>query len=327
MNQDVKFLPFRPHPSYDDYLRLEKTSIGHEAAEHLRRIGSELGQESLPRYLSAAGWAAAEAAIIAEQHPREWRHSRLAEAKSYWTQAEELQEQINNEGTRPHLLYHSLPFRLRTDQAFLPLFGEMVDESISYGNLEELYVKLLQIGQHAAVRYHLSLQSGDDEARADFVGFLHEHNALLAIARLRSPTLLAVPSSARADNGHFFPEETHDAQLLHLSWGKILTQIPIEVKAAPSRAQRERYKAVLLRGKMHLTTRVSHSPIDTILSHTREYEGCASAEEVADLKEMTLSIDQLVRDYKARRHLARRAIPEQSRPAVLNDSASLPITA
>jgi hypothetical protein len=118
---------------------------------------------------------------------------------------------------------------------------------------------------------------------------------MLAVNRLRSPTLVAMPAIARADSGRFHPQQTHDIELLHLNWGEIGSVTTIESKARPKEKHYQRYEAAIVGGRIHLFTKTGTSPVDTVLLFLKEDKGDISDDERAELEQMTDVIVHLAR--------------------------------
>ena len=256
-------LRFTPHSDYDSYLRIHKILVGKATAHKLETIYENLSREKAPRYLSAAGWAATEAALSQPNAPAKYRNGLLQKADVCWQQA--LQTQLDwNATEKEHLVEHSAPYHYALDLAHLPLIQAMVSGDITKAVRESVAVDVLNIAEANAIQMNLALRSGDRLAVSDHVGVGHECNALLAFHSLKSPSLFAIPSSARADSGHHHPHQTHDLLVVQQKWGTILEMTPAEIKAKTSQNDRRRYKALLVRGKMHLSVEGRHSPEHTL---------------------------------------------------------------
>jgi hypothetical protein len=144
----------------------------------------------------------------------------------------------------------------------------------------------------------------DDASRAGknlgpLIGLGHELNAMMAVDRLLSPTLLAMPALARGDSGHYHPQQTHDIDILHLNWGEIRGVTTLESKARPKERHYSRYEAAIVGGRIHLLTKNGTSPIETAVLFIKEQSGEATPEECEELEDMTDTIVHLARHQLA----------------------------
>lgn len=254
---------FTPHPDYDDYLKIHKVLVGEATAGKLVDIYKNLSKESTPRYLSTAGWAAAEAALSQPYRSASYRNDLLKKAGECWQSALETQLEWNASEKR-HLVEHSAPYHYALDLAHLPLLQAMISGDITKAVRSSVATDVLNIAEANAVQMNLAIRANDQIAVSDHVGVGHECNALLAFHSFDSPSLFAIPSSARADSGHHHPHQTHDLLIVQQQWGTIYEMTPVEIKAKTSQNDRKRYKAMLVRGKMHLSIEGRHSPEHTL---------------------------------------------------------------
>jgi hypothetical protein len=89
-----------------------------------------------------------------------------------------------------------------------------------------------------------------------------------------------LPSSTRAGSGYDYRDQTHDISVIHQRWGKIHRITPIEIKSAASLRDKQRYKALIVRGKMHLSVEGKYDPRETLNAFTAIYEGLSSPDDV-----------------------------------------------
>jgi hypothetical protein len=131
----------------------------------------------------------------------------------------------------------------------------------------------LAIAQLSVVQGDLASRSGDIGGVADHRGFQYECNGLLSLLYLNNPNCIPTPSSARAGSGYDHRDQTHDISVIHQRWGKIHRVTPIEIKSAASLRDRQRYKALIVRGKMHLSVEGRYDPKETLNAFAEVYEG------------------------------------------------------
>lgn len=134
---------------------------------------------------------------------------------------------------------------------YSPLVKSMVVGNVTDTVRHQVFSESALLGKIVADELERYSQAGCvDEVRA-FVGLAHEVNALNTMLYIDDPRYLPMPSSARADSGYYHPEQTHDMVIINQHWGTIKKVIPAEIKGRTSLRDRQRYKALLIRGKMH----------------------------------------------------------------------------
>jgi hypothetical protein len=165
-------------------------------------------------YLSTAGWAAAEAAIVAVDRTQEERLDVLQCAADAWDLAIEYRREQREYQNDEEEYGDVVLSRLQLSRVFIPLLEGMIRGDVTKETRSELYDELLLLAAKNATALQGAQAAGQEAG--GLIGLAHEINAMLAVNRLRSPTLIAMPALARADSGHFHPEQTHDIELLHL---------------------------------------------------------------------------------------------------------------
>jgi hypothetical protein len=284
----------KQHPAYVEYERMHKRLVGPKTADKLFRIHNDLVGAPLDTdYLSTAGWAAAEAAIVAVDRTREERLDVLQCATDAWDLAIEHRREERRFQTEEEEYGDVALSRLQLSRIFIPLMESMIRGDVTKQTRAQLYDQLLVLAAKNAIALQ-GAQATRQEA-GGFIGLAHEVNAMLAVNRLQSPTLIAMPALARADSGHFHPEQTHDIELLHLQWGEIKGVTPMESKARPKTRHYQRYQAAIVGGRIHLFTKKGTSPVDTVLLFLKEDKGELLTEDYEELDGMTDTIVHLAR--------------------------------
>lgn len=289
-----EYLDYLENPSYAAYMQMDKSFAGSDV-NMLMDVGDTLSTESAVEYLSTAGWAHAEAALAADNYPADFRHFLLDEANTSWLMAQHRQQEFNQEDelTGDHFSEQSM--RLRLALAFIPLFHAMIDGDITKQVRAQLYEEILDIAAlNASALQEIMSELGKEKAGPQ-IGLAHELNAILAVNRLMSPTLIAMPSTAKGGNGMYQPADTHDIDLLHLQWGDIMGITTLESKAKPRDRHYGRYNAAIVNGRVHLYVKNGKSPVDTVMLFLKEYDGVLSGPEYRNLEEMTDTIVHLAR--------------------------------
>lgn len=269
---DSNAIVFTPNPSYEEYLKIHKVLVGPSTAKELERISINLSNETVPRYLSAAGWAAAEAALAQPDQNASYRNRLLEQSSDCWTRALEMQLDWNELGLE-YLTEHTAPYRYALDLAHLPILQAIISGDVTPKTRSQVAIDVLNIAEANIIQMHLAKALGNKDALGDHVGLGYECNGLLAFHSLDSSGLFAIPSSARADSGHHHKNQTHDLLIIQQKWGTITDMTPAEIKSTISQRDRHRYKALLVRGKMHLSIQGKHAPEYTLRAFSGLYNG------------------------------------------------------
>ncbi len=272
-------LHFTPNPAYDRYLRIHKVLVGPKGADLLVDIHDSLSQETMPRYLAAAGWAATEAALVQTNKSTDQRLELLRSGVECWTTAIDTQKGFNDKTDQPYLIEPSLPHRMALDVACAPLFAGIVQGDVEKSVCEEVFTDCLNIAESNAVRINLASRDNNIDAVADHLGLGYECNAILSFNRRMRPNWFATPSTVRSDSGYYHPRQTHDVQVINQNWGAIKSVTPVEIKSAASARDRSRFSALIVRGKMHLSVEGKFGPDQTLGALAAAYSGVQTAEQ------------------------------------------------
>lgn len=287
---------FMPNPAYDQYCRMNKVLVGTGGAEQLVDIHDQLSNETLPRYQTAAGWAAAEAGLVDETRSLEERIALLDDAVTCWTSALQMQQKFN--ASAPEcLIDYDYPYRIALDIALSPLLKGIITGAMDTGLTRSVYEDCLSIAQMNIVQMRLHQMNGNEAGYSDHLGLGYECNALLAFNQSLSKSWFAILSMARCDTGYHYKEQSHDLVVLHHRKGKIESALPAEVKASGKVYDRRRYDALLLRGKLHLSVPGKYTPDHTLRALTAVYDGTATKEELASAREVSERVTGMVRRY------------------------------
>lgn len=286
-------LIFKPNQAYDSYLKIHKVLVGNKGGEYLEELGEVLEHEYMPQYLDAAGWAFAESSLARESLSTVSRVNLLIRAESCWRRALEAQESVNK------VIYEDTSqYRLALNLAFAPLMKSIVAGNITASIREKTFCDVLALAQLSSVQRDLARQSGNIEAIGDHIGFGHECNALLTLLYLDDPRYVPLPSPTRSGTGYDYPDQTHDMIVINQHWGKVLKVIPVEIKAKASLSDIKRYKALIVRGKMHLSVTGKYTPEYTLDAFERCYESKGSSEDHAIVDHATTTLCDLLRSYQ-----------------------------
>jgi hypothetical protein len=293
---------YTANPAYEKYLLIHKVLVGNRGAQQLEGIYHALKDEFMPRYLSAAGWAAAESAMVRTDMPVRDRLTLLDGAVETWRTALDHQQWLN--AVEPdERIEHSAPHRIALDIAVAPLLAGIVTGGISKADRKRAFVDCLNIAESNAVYIDLMAKNKNRYGLADHLGFGYECNALLSFNRGLTRTWFAIPSMNRSDTGYRYRHQTHDLLAIHLQGGKLESATPIEIKSKASLRDRQRYDALLVRGKMHLSTEGKHAPKYTLAAIAAVYGGRPTREERNIVDNASERILAMVRDYRAGRKI------------------------
>lgn len=289
---------FKPNNSYEDYLKMHKVLVGKRGAEQLEEIHKNLANETRPRYLSVAGWSAVEAAIAQTDAPTRHRLALLDSGLGCWKKAISYQEQLNDSNI-DYLIEYDLPLRTALDIAILPLLRDMMFGKVRRETSDNVFRDCLKIAQYNAARLNHMKAVGNIEGLGFHVGLGYECNALLAFNRQRSPTWFVMPTLARADTGMHHRKQTHDLLVVHQKWGEVLDLAPIEVKSRASARDRERYEALLVRGKLHMSVPGWYKPDQILQLITDSEEGTINGAGEKIIEGISSNLIGMVRAYYA----------------------------
>lgn len=291
-------LTFSPNPAFNDYLKIHKVLVGPQTAQELILIADSLGKDMLPQYLVAAGSAYCEAALAQEQKDATYRMGLLDNAEEVWARA--LDVQLTHLDSSRSMVECTDPYRTALDLARLPLLRGIIAGDVTQKTRDEVREETLAIAGANNVRTRLAIMEGDHETTASHIGLGHEANFLVAMDSLDSPTFVATSSFARSDSGHFHPHQTHDIMLFQQKWGDIIDIMPVEIKAKASRASRNRYNALLVRGKIHLTYNVGfHDPENVRRAFASYHLGVPNAKEIAVTRDIRTTLLEMIHLYKS----------------------------
>jgi hypothetical protein len=291
-------LNFEPNYYYERYLKMHKVFVGNSGAEQLEDIYQGLRGEEMPRYLTTAGWAAVEASLVQSQKSTEQRQRLLDGAVDCWVRALESQKMMNGSG-EDYLTEYSQPFRTALDIAVSPLFQDMLYGNVRPETITSVFDDCLNIAQVNSVRTNLMRKQNNFEGVADHTGFGYEVNALLAFNRRFSERWFVIPSMVRSDNGYHHREQTHDLLVVNQNWGELKSLTPLEVKSVASGRDLKRYKALVVRGKMHLSVSGKCRPEETLEAISAWREGSATSDESRITDDITETVVNMIRDYHA----------------------------
>lgn len=295
-------------PAYDRYHRMHKVFVGNQGGQELESIYESLRHSALPSHLHTAGWAAVESGMMQTGQSHSTRNLLIEKGIECWLQAirhqRVIQESTEN---KPWLTENTAIYRYAFDICHAPLIQALIAGNVTETIKHKVIGEALAIAQSAQVQMNLAERAGDVDAIGDFIGFGHEANALILLNTITDNRAFAIPSSGRAGTGYYYPRQTHDISLIMQHWGDIRKVLPIEVKASASRADRERYEALLLRGKLHLAIGNTRDPQGTLDPLTRHHQGVATKQDMKIIDYAEKNIINLIRLYKRGDRLGRTA--------------------
>ena len=293
---DPSHLKYLDTPAFHEYISLEKRAILPVDADALLDIGDDLEKEYMPRHLNAAAWAFAEVGLTDDTRSAIERHDLIVRAESLWQTAATRQEALEDSEygdvfNEPDELYRSV----------LPLAYTPLMKSIIVGNVTEQVrrralkdtVALSAVVTEEVTQYR---EAGDVSSANSLVGLAHELNALSMLLYMDDARYVPFPSTARADTGYYHKDQTHDIMIANQHWGAIRRIIPVEVKARPTQRDRRRYKALLVRGKMHLTAS-GVEPSETVRLFENIQQGQSTPKETAAIEKIATELRGMIHLY------------------------------
>lgn len=286
------------NPVYHKYLRMHKVVVGEAGARQLAEIGDALSQEVMPDFLDAAGWAYAEAALASKSQTTVERIEGAAKAESAWLRA--LVNELDLSAIRDDgdVADHDTPHRLAMNLAYLPLIKSIIVGNVTKTTMHQVLKDTAEIAMDSSRQLEAA---GDDEKgiaiRAQHRGLLFEANALMAMLYMDDPRYVPLPSTARADTGYYHRAQTHDISVINQHWGDIRKVVPVEVKSKASLRDRQRYKAMIIRGKMHLVVE-GHDPRPTTEAFHAIANGAATLKQMASIEKLTTHLREMLRQYQ-----------------------------
>lgn len=284
----------------NQYNRLEKHLLAPNEAGELWRYREQLATPDTIFYHQVGGWMLAEAALISTDLDQNERHALLDMAQWDWEAARDhqLQKDSAKEAYRFHLPSSNM-LRLEANLAAAEVFRGIIDGDITETHRQNYSQSLLYLAVKASEGvefYDPDFQIEQPVRRAEnYIGVAHELNALAAINRLGSPTLMAFPALSRADSGLHFPSQTHDIQIFKMRWGEIEDVLGAEVKTTLKDEHFARYEAILLGGSLHLHPNHERNPGVLAELLAKENRLIATPEEHARLNHITNTVIHVIR--------------------------------
>jgi hypothetical protein len=285
------------NPVFEEYLQMPKSIVDDEGAQRLITLGDQLATESMPRFLDAAGWAYAEAGLALSKGTAEHRVQLIKEAERSWHKAIVNELYIGKQHSEIPMQGDDEPHRLALNLAFAPLMKSIVVGNVAKSVLKTTLLDVVAIAADSSKHLDEAVERGDAIARGEHLGFLFEVNALMALLYMSDSRYVPLPSTARADTGYYHPAQTHDISIINQHWGEIRKVIPLEIKAHSSRRDRERYKSLIIRGKMHLSFN-DHNPRTTVEVFNKVIKGTASSKETESIEAMALKLRSMLKLYQ-----------------------------
>lgn len=290
---------FKPNSAYRAYHDMHKVYVGQKSAPKLIDLAENLKKEPLPEAKDSAAWAYAEASLVSADTDTDMRLSWVDEACEIWQETMGIQDAINHSSDRLWMHEDSTTYRYATSIAFRPLIESFIRGNVTEEALERTFNDVLALGQHAGLQRHLAQEAGSIVVAKDLIGYEHEINAMLAILHMNDPRYICLPSSARAGSGLTHAEQTHDIVVINQHWGKLLDAAPVEIKAKPTTRDIRRYKALIVRGKMHLGSPGKYDPKYAREAFAATYEQTHTQEQAQMVSDVEATVKELLQLYRS----------------------------
>lgn len=292
--------------SSSEYHLIHKHLVGPGTVGRLLRHYTELTQAQSVERMYEAGWAAAEAALVADTSLEETdRLGMLQMASDSWQYAQDICHERSIDNDTP---CHDRALRIETSRATLPVFSSMVQETFTTPVRRAYHETLLDIAGRSANLLEHSIENRGAHV-GNYKGLCAEQLGILALSREMTGRLVAMPSLARSDSGTHYPRETHDIQVLSHHRGVRQSITPVEIKFSKSPT---RYNAPVLNARRHLGVSSAYSTVELTRLyekdfHQPEHMTDADHERLGDIK---LAMIGLIRDYR-RKQLSRTSLQHQ----------------
>jgi hypothetical protein len=296
-DRDKNDWSFTPNRAYNAYFRMQKGLASESEGKYLEGIANSLDDEWMPGYLTVAGWAAAEAALVQRNQSTAKRMQLIDQAVSSWERAMISQEQINRDSDHEWLLEDDALYRQALNLAFVPLMKSLVAGNITGAAHEKTFADTLALAQASIVQRSFAQKHKNIDAVWDHSGFIHECNALLTLLYMDDHNYLPLPSPTRTGAGYGRGDQTHDILVIDQHRGDIRNIVPIEMKAAASSDDFERYLALIVQGRVDLVA-PGKSPQHTIDAYAAMYEDRQTAEDRAIVDHVISTMRSLLQAYQ-----------------------------
>lgn len=238
----------------EPYMRIHKRPVGPKTAERLFLHYRELSEFQDSQAMYEAGSAAAEAMLSGTHFDTDTRKELVLAAEECWQFALqlELERAAASAYRRETTPDRTREFRIVTALSRIPILEDLVDRKPTKSSLKKAQLQQLDITEQAVAELE-SARDAQYEGRAGtYLGVCNEMLAIAATDRLLSSRIIAFPSTARADHGYPYPEQTHDIQILGFHGQNIRQVTPLEAKNQLRPRHSMRYEAALLGGQQHL---------------------------------------------------------------------------
>lgn len=285
------------HPSFHEYVRMPKVIVDSGGAQKLIEIADDLAGESMPRFLDAAGWAYAEAGLALSDDSAEHRVQLVCEAERIWHRALVNDLTLGGRYQEQWLSNEDTSHRLALNLAFAPLIKSIIIGNVSEGVYQSVMRDTASIATDSSRVLDEAYARGDTKTSGHHWGFLFEVNGLMTLLNMKDARYVPLPSTARADTGYYYASQTHDISIINQHWGEIRKVIPVEIKSRSTRKDRQRYKALLIRGKMHLSVN-DYDPRSTVRAFQGIVDETASDKEIASIETISNQLRNMLRLYQ-----------------------------
>jgi hypothetical protein len=294
---DPRHTKYLENKDYLQYLKMHKVMVGVSGAQQLESLGDSMAQQYLPRFKDAAAWAYVEAGLMNTDLSTVERVGKVTEAERQWSEALGIEAQIQSSEYSAVFDEPDTQYRLALALAYAPLIKSIIIGNVTDTIRHQAMYDTAQFAELVSNEITRYSEVGDRATTNGFIGLAHELNALLALHYLDDPRYIPLPSTARADTGYFHANQTHDLMIIHQHWGQIRKVVPIEIKSRPSQRDRQRYKALLVRGKMHLTI-AGVDPRKTSQSFAHHVAGTATLEDTVAIERISTDLREMLRLYQ-----------------------------
>jgi len=295
---NTSHLKFLENDTYHRYLKMHKVALGASGYRELEHIGESLEGQYMPRFVDAGAWSFAEIGLFDQTRTRSERFEFVERAESLWQTALNREMQLNRSVQYGSLIdEHDTPHRLAVTLAFAPLMKDLVKGDVTSSVRMDVLRDVVSIAHMTASDMTAAREGGSISEANGYLGLMHEINAYSALLYNDDPRYIPMPATARGDSGYYHREQTHDMSVINQHWGTVKKVLPIEIKASASLRDRKRYRALIIRGKMHLTPD-GVDPRKTNDAFNRYVDGTANLKDTLIVERLSHDVRDMLRLYQ-----------------------------
>lgn len=239
----MQTLPRFTDDGRESYMLIHKRPVGPKTAEKLFSLYEQYTRFHEYRMQYVAGWAALEASIVGTELDSTTRIQLVDAAQDSWEYALKLKQEhaATMAWYKDKTPATAGEYRIATSLATIGVFRELPLGKPSLESIANMHSSMVDIMVMNDADMRIAERHKLHGRAAEHKGLVVEHLAMCAVNRMLSSRVIAIPSFARSDSGMYYPDQTHDIQMLYLNGGTVSDVIPNEVKSRRSGNAFNRY--------------------------------------------------------------------------------------